>query len=111
MSPSHTWQRDRKAELSKGISCKCSPSVVSLSEPQANLEDGMREKTPLKSLKGDKILSEYKRGISAGLTKKKQFSVAFLLYRSDMELLCCWHYDTHQPQENGIPTALTRDSK
>lgn len=44
-------------------------------------------KTQLKSLKGDKILSEYKGGMRAGLTKMKQFRLTFLLHSSDTELL------------------------
>ena len=74
---------------------------MSVKEPQAISKELSIwiEKNELKSLKGDKILSEYKGRISAGLTKKKQLRLAFLL----SSFLFGWHNGTHyQPQENSV---------
>ena len=109
---SHTWQRHRKTVLLEGMEVwklrwsECEWATGKL----RGVEDWMG-KTRVESLKGNKLLSEYKGGIIAGLTKRKQFRLAFSFSSSHMELLFGWHNGpNYHPQEKGVPTPLARES-
>ena len=95
---------DKQVQLSQDFSWKCATSGK-----WVWVDDGMRRKRWLKSLKGDRIFSKSRGRISAGLTKKKLSRLTSLLQNSDLELSFGWHNDTHyHTQESGIPTDLSR---